>query len=67
MYLKPKQTKHIVIHPHNINFNKTVGGIKEISSGYLSLNSVGEQLVVSREISVQETHGHSNHFVVMIE
>lgn len=59
--------KHIVMHPKKINVIKTVGGSKEINARYLGLNSVGEQLMVGREISVEKTHGHSNHFVVMIE
>lgn len=34
MYLKPKQMKHIVMHPKKINVIKTVGGSKEINARY---------------------------------
>lgn len=34
MFLKPKQMKHIVMHPKKINVIKTVGGSKEINARY---------------------------------
>ena len=34
MYLKPKQMKHIVMHPKKINVIKTVGGSKDINARY---------------------------------